>query len=87
MWHMKVFEIVEFEIDTNKKAILGADKNGNLYIDNKKIITENVLKLNGIEKCAVIVSGFSTLGIFIMEITKQYPIIECIGQQLKSYLT
>ena len=62
-------EIFETETRSGKHTI-SIDDNGNLYINDKRVITETVITLGRCEKIAVIIGGASTGILSLIELYK-----------------
>jgi len=50
---------------SDKVGTLGIDKNGNLYWNEKRVVTEQVVKLQWWVNLSIIVGGLSTAGIAV----------------------
>ena len=68
---MKTEILVTHDCDNGSKIILSADDRNNLYVNNKKVVTQNIVKLEGWTNTAIIVGGFATLGLFLIELFKK----------------
>ncbi len=61
--------------DNGSELNFGIDEHNNLYVNNNKVITENRIVLNKFLNAAIIIGGYSTFGILIVEIINMYKCI------------
>ena len=69
---MKTEILVTHDCDNGSKIILSADDKNNLYVNNKKVVTPNVVKLEWWTNSAIVIGGISTLGLFLLEFCKRF---------------
>lgn len=63
---IEIFQTIKS--DVGSELHLGIDEHNNLYINNKKVITESRVVLNNVLNYAIIIGGYSTFGILVVEI-------------------
>jgi len=69
---MKTEILVTHDCDNGSKIILSADDKNNLYVNNKKVVTKNIVKLEGWTNAAIIIGGFATFGLLVIEFHKLF---------------
>ena len=66
----KLHEFVTHHTDKGKEIILSFDDDGYLYLDGKKVLTEQRVTLECWVNIAIGIGGLSTFGLLIVEIIK-----------------
>lgn len=67
---MAIKEFMVHSDDNGSELKLGIDENGNLYVNNKRVITDTKIVLEGWVNGALFIGGLSTLGLFLLEFYK-----------------
>jgi hypothetical protein len=66
----KIKEIFNFIDDDGKKTSFGVDGNNNLYVGEKKVVTEKRVVLDKWVNISIVASGISAVIISVLEIYK-----------------
>ena len=67
--------MVNFESNNGGNISLGIDSNNHLYVNKKKVVTTNIIKVNTLLNFSIIAGSLSTVGIFTIEFLKAIKIV------------
>lgn len=66
----EIEEIFNHDSNNGGHISLGIDSNNNLYVNRKKVVTTNIIKFDKWVNISIVAGGFSTFGVFIIELFK-----------------
>ena len=72
---MKRYTLFTHNGDNGEEIVLGYDLNGNLYVNDKRVVMESKLKLGWAVNAAAILAGVGALGSFILELLRVLKLV------------
>ena len=67
---MKRYTLFTHNGDNGEEIVLGYDLNGNLYVNDKRVVMESKLKLGWLVNIAAVLAGIGAIGSFLLELLK-----------------